>query len=128
MNITSQMTFLYFEKFEEAKVFFNEVLELKEVFDPGPATVWQVGKEAFIGAVDASKGSIDVKTRGGVLVSITVTDIESWYEKIKTHTPKDLTEIGAVEWAGLRSFFFKGPEGYDFEIQEFVKPELKEIF
>ncbi len=128
MNYSSQITFLYFEKIDEAKHFFGEVLELEEVFNPGPAIVWRTGIDSFVGAVDASRGSIEVKSRGGVLVSLTVKDLDKWYEKIKKHNPEGLTEPGSVEWAGLKSFFFKGPEGYDFEIQEFIKPELRELF
>ena len=107
---TSQITFLYFDHLPQAKDFFEEVLQLEKVYDPEWAVVYRTTGKAFIGAVDASRGSIPVHHKGGVLISITVDNIES------------------IESVGLKSFFFKGPEGYEFEIQQFVIGELIELF
>ncbi len=37
-------------------------------------------------------------------------------------------EIKALKDIGLKSFLINGPEGYVFEVQEFLKPELRELF
>lgn len=128
LNISSQITFLYFEEYEKAKNFFTEVLRLELVFDPGWAAVFRVSKDAFIGAVDVKNSSIELKEKGGTLISITVEDLSSWYELLKDEKTLKLTEIKTFEDISLKSFFFKGPEGYDFEIQEFYKKELKQLF
>ena len=65
LDISSQVTFLYFDDFPAAKVFFSEVLELKVVHDPGWAIVYQAAGRSFLGAVDAREGSIPVDTKGG---------------------------------------------------------------
>lgn len=127
-TISSQITFLYFRDFPRACRFFEEVLQLETAYDPGWARVFRTGTDAFIGAVDVSQGSITVQERGGMLISLTVDDVEGWYERLLPWKLESMSEIKEIADVGLQSFFFKGPEGYDFEIQEFTLPELKELF
>lgn len=128
LKISSQITFLYFEEYEKAILFFIDILGLELVFDPGWAAVFRTGKDAFIGAVDVKNSSIEVNEKGGTLISITVEDLNSWYDKLKQKKLLDLSEIKTFEDIHLKSFFFKGPEGYDFEIQEFQEENLKNLF
>lgn len=128
MNITSQITFLYFEQYEDACSFISNVLELEEVFDPGWAKVWKTSSNAYIGAVSAKEGSIDSSKKGGVLISLTVDNVDEIYKMYLTKNVQNLSEIKYFSDIGLKSFFFKGPEGYDFEIQEFTNKKLKELF
>lgn len=119
----SQMTFLYFDDFEGGKHFLQEVLCLTPVYAPDWAVVYQAAGSAYIGAVDAKRGSVSSHVRGGFLVSLTVADVLPYYERLKGQaTVRDLTEIKVFEDIGVKSFFFKGPEGYDFEIQQFTSP------
>jgi len=127
MNISSQITFLYFKDYEKGCQFLENILALEPVFDPGWAKVFQTTGKSFIGAVKASDGSINSANKGGTLISLTVDDVTLYYESFKGKVA-DLSEIKYFEDIGLRSFFFKGPEGYDFEIQEFLKEDLKELF
>ncbi len=128
LQITSNIVFLYFKDMHKAKSFFIDTLGLEIAYDPGWACVFKLGGKSFIGAVDQSQGSIEVKAKGGTLISITVNNIEEAYEKIKNANAEGLSEIKQVKALSLKSFFFKGPEGYEFEIQHFGSPELKEIF
>ena len=128
MNLSSQITFLYFEDLDKAREFFEEILQLEKVFDPQWACVWRTGKDAFIGGVDARKGSIEVKCRGGLLISLTVKNIEKEYERLKKYKLNDMTEIKYFEDIKLKSFLFIGPDGYNFEIQEFTEEKYRELF
>lgn len=127
MNLSSQVTFLYFEDIKSATRFFDEVLQLEKVYDPGWACVWRTGEQAFVGAVDAGEGSIEVKNRGGVLVSLTVRNIQEVRDHLVKHI-KNVSEIKQVKELDLKSFFFTGPEGYQFEIQQFTSGELNKLF
>ena len=128
MNISSQITFLYFNDYETGCEFLESVLELEPVYDPGWAKVYRSVGDAYIGAVKAKDGSIDGSKKGGVLISLTVENVDNYYKKFKELKVTDLSEIKHFDDIGLRSFFFKGPEGYDFEIQEFLNKDLKELF
>ena len=127
-NPTSQITFLYFYDMPEARQFFLKTLGLEQVFDLDWVAIFRVSGNAFLGTVDASRASIKVIHRGGMLISLTVDDVDSWHKKIKKASLEHVTEVKSIEEIGLRSFFFKGPEGYDFEIQEFTNPALKKMF
>ena len=127
MKLSSQVTFLYFTDMEKAKFFFDEVLQLERVYDPGWSCVWKTGEGAFVGAVDVKEGSIQVQNRGGVLVSLTVHNIEEVREHMITYVP-DASEIKQVKELDLKSFFLTGPEGYSFEIQQFTSGELSQLF
>lgn len=125
MTYDSQMTFLYFDDFEKGKFFLETVLQLKAVYSPEWAVVYQCADSAYIGAVDAKRGSIDSQVRGGFLVSLTVKDVIPYYQRLSAHAEiKELSAIKNFEDIGIKSFFFKGPEGYDFEIQQFASPEF----
>lgn len=128
MNISSQITFLYFNDYHAGCEFLENILELKAVYDPGWAKVYRTVGDAYIGAVKAKDGSIDGRHKGGVLISLTVENIDNYYKKFQSLKVTDLSEIKHFDGIGLRSFFFKGPEGYDFEIQEFLNKELKKLF
>lgn len=128
MNITSQITFLYFKEYEQACEFFSEVLELETAYDPGWAKVFSSTGNAYLGAVKASDGSINSRHHGGSLISLTVQNVDEMYEKFKNKAVDQLSEIKYFEDIGLKSFFFKGPEGYDFEIQEFINADLRKLF
>jgi catechol 2,3-dioxygenase-like lactoylglutathione lyase family enzyme len=121
MSYTSQVTFLYFSDLEEGKRFFKEVLRLEMVYEPDWAAVYKVCGGSYLGAVDAKRGSVASAVRGGFLVSLTVDDVMPYYERLKEDAQvKDLSGIKVFDDIGVKSFFFKGPEGYDFEIQQFV--------
>lgn len=125
---TSQMTFMYFTDMVKARVFFEDFLKLTCVFDPGWAKVYQTAQGAFLGAVDMEKGSFKPEVRSGTLVSLTVKDIEIWHAEARGFKVEALTDIKDFLDLGLKSFFFKGPDGYDFEIQCFQTDGLSHLF
>ena len=125
----SQITFQYYEDLEKATEFFERVLNLEKVYDPEWAMVYKVAEKAYIGAVDAKLGSIESRIRGGTLVSLTVKDIMPFYETIKGEILVTyLSDIKIFDDIGVKSFFFRGPDGYEFEIQEFTNPEIERLF
>lgn len=124
----SMMTFLYVHDMEKAVDFVENALECHAVFEPSWAKVYQVANGAYLGIVDQSEGSVKESYQGGTLVSLTVESVDSYYERIKAYGVHELSDIKTFEDIGVRSFFFKGPEGYDFEIQSFIKDDVKNLF
>ena len=122
------MTFIYLDQVEEAKLFFEDCLRLEPVFEPTWARVYKVSKGGFLGIVDKKKGSLSRAYQGGSLVSLTVEKISEYYERVQAYGVDDLSEIKTFEDIGVQSFFFKGPGGYDFEIQMFTNEAIKKIF
>lgn len=122
------MTFMYLDQVEEAKCFFEDCLRLELVFEPTWARVYRVSQGSFLGIVDKKKGSLSQNYQGGTLVSLTVDKVHDYYERIKAYGVEELSEIKTFEDIGVASFFFKGPGGYDFEIQMFTKDTIRKLF
>ena len=129
LELTSNITFLYFKDLEKAKHFFSETLGLEVAYDPGWACVYRLKDKAFLGAVDNAQGSIQVDSTSSVLVSLTVANIHEVHaalegaEGVDGHSP-----IQPVKEMALESFFFTGPEGYHFEVEQFTSGELQKLF
>ena len=129
LQLTSNITFLYFNDLEAAKPFFEEVLGLEKAYDPGWAAVYRLRDKAFLGAVDNHSGSIQVTSTDSVLISHTVDNIEEVHESLKgSRGVEGLSEIKQVKDLALKSFFFTGPEGYHFEVEQFTSGALSELF
>lgn len=129
LQLTSNITFLYFNDLEAAKPFFEEVLGLEKAYDPGWAAVYRLRDKAFLGAVDNHSGSIQVTSTDSVLISLTVDNIEEVHESLKgKRGVEGLSEIKQVKDLALKSFFFTGPEGYHFEVEQFTSGALSELF
>lgn len=111
LQLTSNITFLYFNDLEAAKPFFEEVLGLEKAYDPGWAAVYRLRDKAFLGAVDNHSGSIQVTSTDSVLISLTVDNIEEVHKSLKgSRGVEGLSEIKQVKDLALKSFFFTGPE------------------
>ena len=129
LQLTSNITLLYFNDLEAAKPFFEEVLVLEKAYDPGWAAVYRLRDKAFFGAVDNHSGSIQVTSTDSVLISLTVDNIEEVHESLKgSRVVEGLSEIKQVKDLALKSFFFTGPEGYHFEVEQFTSGALSELF
>ena len=129
LQLTSNITFLYFNDLEAAKPFFEGVLGLEKAYDPGWAAVYRLRDKAFLGAVDNHSGSIQVTSTDSVLISLTVDNIEEVRKSLKgSRGVEGLSEIKQVKDLALKSFFFTGPEGYHFEVEQFTSGALSELF
>ena len=129
LQLTSNITFLYFNDLEAAKPFFDYFLGLEKAYDPGWAAVYRLRDKAFLGAVDNHSGSIQVTSTDSVLISLTVDNIEEVHESLKgSRGVEGLSEIKQVKDLALKSFFFTGPEGYHFEVEQFTSGALSELF
>ena len=129
LELTSNITFLYFKDLEKAKHFFSETLGLEVAYDPGWACVYRLKDKAFLGAVDNAQGSIQVDSTSSVLVSLTVANIHEVHAALEGAEGVDgLSPIKLVKEMALESFFFTGHEGYHFEVEQFTSGELQKLF
>ena len=129
LDLTSNITFLYFNDLAKAKEFFSETLGLPVAYDPGWACVYRLRDKSFLGAVDNASGSIQVDSTSSVLVSLTVSNLHEVHAALQGATGVDgLSPIKQVKDMALESFFFTGPEGYHFEVEQFTSGELRQLF
>ena len=125
MKYSSAITFLYYKDFAYGADFLESTLQLKLVADEGFARVYQVNGKAFVGIVQ-KRDTTGVS--GNTLFSLTTSQVEQEYERVKKLEVFNLTEMKRIEAIPLTSFFFDDAEGHKFEIQQFHKEEDLQLF
>ena len=125
---TSGITFLYYEDYDKATFFFESILKLEIALTNSFGKVYKISEGAFVGAIKKSKSSVAPSYTGGTLVSLTTSDASTAYQEIKQFELPYISKLEIIESIPLKSFFFKDFEGHDFEIQEFLKKEIQDIF
>jgi len=128
LKLNSQITFLYFKDFTEAKDFFENILNLEIIDDQGDAIIYRIAKGAFIGIVDEKKGHCKAQDISSVLITLVTDNVKDWYEYLLSRGVKMETPIQKPENFPVECFFFKGPGGYEFEVQKFLISETSEKF
>jgi predicted enzyme related to lactoylglutathione lyase len=127
-EIQSQITFLYYPDIEPISSFYENVLGLELVEDQGWAKIYRTSGSAFLGLVAGDKGFHQPQEENAVLITLAVADVPAWYGYLKSQGVKLLTEIIDSEEIQVRCFFFEDPGGYSYEVEQFLKPELSEVF
>lgn len=128
LDVWAQISFLYFDDLPVACGFFSDVLRLPLVCDQGWSKIYRVSSGAYIGAVDRSRGACKATTRDGVLTSLVVKNADEMYARlidkgIEFERPPKYSEA-----LKIRSMMFVGPEGYKFEVEEFLSAEDRRAF
>ncbi len=121
------ITFLTYEKIEAGKRFYGDTLGFPLVEDQGWAVVYRICPGAYVGLVSARGKAIERPVGSGTLLSITVDDVDAWYERLKG-VAEILNEPCMVSAIPVYSFFLKDPAGYHVEIQAFTDRETADRF
>jgi predicted enzyme related to lactoylglutathione lyase len=127
-KIQSQITFLYYQEIEPISSFYEEILGLELVEDQGWAKIYRTSGNAFLGVVSGEKGFHQPQDKNAVLITLAVADVPAWYAYLKDKGVKMLSEIIHSEEIQVQCFFFEGPGGYSYEVEQFLKPELGQVF
>ena len=127
-QLQSQITFLYYHDLKTAARFYEEVLKLELCDDQSAAKIYRVAAQAFVGIVDESKGHCRAQDTNAVVITLVVTDVEHWHDHLKKCGVKILTELQQPQEFPVKCFFFEDPEGYQYEVQTFLKPETARRF
>ena len=124
----SQITFFYYHDLENAARFYEQTMRFELVEDQKWAKIYRVSGRAFLGIVAGDKGFRRPQDYNAVLLTVLVDDVEAWYDYLKEKGVKFLTGLQDKPDIQVRCFFLEDPGGYAIEIQEFLKPHLREIF
>jgi lactoylglutathione lyase len=126
--IQSQITFLYYEELEPIAAFYENVLGFALVEDQQWAKIYRLGGNAYLGIVNGSRGFHRPQETNAVLVTLVVDDVPEWYAYLQERGVEMLSKLQHKQDIQVRCFFFRDPGGYTFEVQQFLKPELVEVF
>lgn len=119
--VRQSITFLYTDDLDRLARFYAEVLGLEQVVDQGDCRIFRVSPSGFVGVCDRRD-----RPRGtdGVLLSFVVADVDAMHRHLAAKgivfdAPPTIGAGGTI-----RSAFFRDPQGYRLEIQEFLDPHL----
>jgi catechol 2,3-dioxygenase-like lactoylglutathione lyase family enzyme len=113
------VVWLYTDDLDRLAAFYRDVLELPEVLDQGICRVFRVSPTGFLGV--CNKAGRPRGTRG-MMFTFLVEDVEAAYAHFRA---KGVVFDGPPDMSGGRtvySCFFRDPEGYWLELQEFRDP------
>lgn len=117
-NIEQTTVFFYYQNIENAAKFYKEILGLKLKTDHGWVKIFQITDTANIGLVDENMGYLKSKKDKPVMITLTVKNIEKWYNHIIKKEVKLETELKKHHQLDQRLFLIKDPEGYIIEFME----------
>jgi enamine deaminase RidA (YjgF/YER057c/UK114 family) len=119
-----QLTFLYTDDLARAVGFYRDVLDLEPVVDQGRAVLFRVNAGAYLGVCDRTD-----RPRGtdGVMVSF-VCDVDATYAKLEARGVVFDGPPGPQMEGRVYAAFFRDPDGYRLEIQEFRDPTWDALF
>jgi lactoylglutathione lyase len=120
VGVEGMITFLYYKDLARVTRFYEDVLGLKLVIDQGFAKIYQVAGQAHIGLVDESRGQHRSNPIKPVEITLVVSDVDAWYQRIRSLGVETLTEPSIISAANVRAFLFQDPEGYLIEVQKFL--------
>lgn len=128
LKVQSQITFLYYRDLQPVSKFYQEIMGFELVEDQGWAKIYRVNGNAYLGIVDEERGFHKAQKKSAVLITLVVDDVLGWYDYLKRKGVKILTELREVEDIQVRGFFLEDPGGYAVEVQQFLKPDVAQIF
>jgi hypothetical protein len=128
LDVHGHISFLYFDDLDAACEFFSETLGLTLACDQGWSKIYRICPGAFVGAVDRSRGACKATTRDGVLTSLVVLNFDEMHEKLSARGIVFERPPRYSEALKIKSMMFVGPEGYKFEVEEFMDPETRKVF
>lgn len=113
------VVWLYTDDLDRLAGFYRDVMELPEVLDQGVCRVFRVSPTGFLGVCNKAGRPRGTK---GMMFTFLVEDVEAAYAHYKA---KGVAFDGPPDMSGSRtvySCFFRDPEGYWLELQEFRDP------
>ncbi len=121
----SQITFIYFRRYEESCRFLREYFGLEEVIDYGYARLYRTTAHGFIGAVNFSQVSRPQTADKGVTLCVAFDSLEHLQQCHADLASRglNLPPVKKSKRLSYYSFTVPGPEGYHFEFGTFILPE-----
>lgn len=123
MKFASQITFIYYKDLTAPSKFYEEIFGFELEIDQGWAKIYRVSESSYLGIVDEKRGHCNWEPKKSALITLvteTVDEVDEWYDKLKRHGVKLLSEPRTHKDIGVRGFFFEDPAGYAIEIQHFL--------
>jgi len=120
LDIRGHIEFIYFDDLTAACDFITDILGLPLVCDQGWSKIYRLSDTSYLGAVDRSRGACKATTRDGVLTSLVIRNFDEMHRRLVEKGIQFSNGPFYSESLQIKSMMFIGPEGYKFEVEEFL--------
>jgi len=124
--VSQLVVFLYASDTARSWHFYGELLGLELTLDQGACRIYRVGgKEGFLGVCQAraeQKPPPPDRAPRGVVLTLVTPDVDGLYATLKARGVPFDTAPAFSERFNVYSCFFRDPDGYLLELQEFPPP------
>ena len=117
-SIEQQVTFLYTPDLAATARFYEDIMGLDLVLDQGTCRIYRVSHDAFIGFCERA----DPVQPQGIIFTLVTQAVDQWYDHLLAQgisfekTPQVSTKFNIYQC------WFRDPNGYLIEIQQFLDP------
>ena len=124
LGIEGVVIFLYYDGLETASNFYREIMNFKLVLNREWVKIYQLKDGAYIGLVKKGKSAspslqrTSNATSKAVMISMMVSDVQSWYRYLQDQKVKLEGEPSLGKDIGRTAFRLWDPEGYVIEIMD----------
>jgi lactoylglutathione lyase len=116
-GVEMSITFVYFEDFPAAVIFYRDVLGFPIRIDQGWSKIFQVSTTGYIGLVDEKRGYHKASPVKPIILCFRVPDVDAWHRFLLEKGVKVLGEPTDHHELGIRAFFVQDTEGHVLEFQ-----------
>ena len=126
MKQYSNITFFYYEDFDAAVDFYENILKLELLQDQaGHCKLYRMGK-CYFGIVDSPHGTIHAQPESACMLTIIVDDVMEWYEYMTAKGVRVMSGPNRNDF--VENVFYYDPGGYIVETQKFLDPAIQQAF
>ena len=124
LGIEGVVIFLYYDGLETASNFYREIMNFKLVLNRERVKIYQLKDGAYIGLVKKGQSAspslqrTSNATSKAVMISMMVSDVQSWYRYLQDQKVKLEGEPSLGKDVGRTAFRLWDPEGYVIEIMD----------
>ena len=117
-SFDQQITFLSVSDLERSSVFYRATLGLDLILDQGDCRIFEVTPTAYVGLCARPDG-VDP---AGIIVTLVTDEVDAWHERLTHAGAKCERPPTHNEKYRLYQAFYRDPDGYLIEIQQFLDP------
>jgi catechol 2,3-dioxygenase-like lactoylglutathione lyase family enzyme len=117
--VRQQITFFPTQDLEKTADFYESRIGLDLVLDQGKCRIYRISPEGYLGFCQ----QIEAKPESaGVVFTLVTPQVDDWYEYLKARGVKVEDTPKENPTYQIYHFFFRDPNGYLIEVQEFLDP------
>lgn len=118
-KIDQQVTFIFTSDLKKTAHFYEEILGFELILDQGACRIYRICRDGFLGFCERKESSAESV---GVIYTFVTTEVDGWFKFLiekGVEVEKPPTHNSTYN---IYHLFFKDPNGYLFEVQEFLDP------